>query len=397
MAKNKKTSSDSITHELGTFPYNQILARDSDNVRQVSMGNLEDLAKRIKAVGLLQPIGIYVIENPTSDDVSDEELEAMGLEEMPDKIGLLRYGFRRYYAIGLLREKNANFLTEVPVTFLATEDAEDTVTGIVQNIGENLDREQLTPGELAERFFLMEEAGMKHDEIAEKIGRSPGYVQTLIRLKKNLIDEAFEKFYEGDLTYDVSRAVLDAGRKAAKKAKEDGEDKETQDAAAAKAQKSSLARALKAIANNDEGSQKKRGAEAAATGEAGNPKPTKKVLNDKLEELKELIKEEKTPELKTAIAMLDWVLGNRTNSPIGSRLVRKAEKEEEKPAKKTKAVEKPAAKKAKAKPAKAEKPPKSAKKGNGDADDDEEEAPKKAKGKKAPPPKPKVGKNKKAA
>lgn len=355
----KKNKKPDIMHQQGLFPFELILARDEDNVRQVSIGNIEDLATSIRTKGLLHPIGISVIENPTSDDLTEEDLEIMGLEEMPDRVGILRYGFRRFYAIAEIRSEDSSFFEDgVPVTQLG-KDADD-FTGAVQNITENLDREQITPGELAERLSLLAEGGKSATEIAERINRSVTYVSGLLRLKKNLIDEAFEAFFEGALTYDVARVVSDQGRAAAKEVKEAGGDKDEQQAANAKAQRSALKRAQAALEKVTEGSTKKLGVKAAAQGD-GPTKPSKKVLTEKVEELSALKGESRTPEVKAVLAALEWVLGTRASCPAVGPKKARASKEEQPPAKAKKSKkapadddeEEPAPKKKRGRPAKA--------------------------------------------
>lgn len=374
MAKKSKKSK-SLAHTQGLFPYVNILARDADNVRQTSMGDIQELSESIVRNGLLEPIGILLIEKPTSDDISAEDLEMMGLEEIPDQVGILRYGFRRYAAIGLALAEDENLFSEgVPVVFLAAD--ADEVTGVAQNISENLDRENITPGELAERLSVMAET-MAPADIAARIGRSPTYVSGLLRLKKQLIEDAWNEFYGGSLSFDVANVIAKSGRDAAKEAKEEGEDKDTQTAANEKAQKSALKRALAALASVKDGAKNKRGVKAAAEGGEGSPRPSKKKIADQLSSLKRLKKTEKTPEIKAVIAALEWVTGEKADMPFEGA----PEPEAEKPAKKEKAA--PAKK---GKPAKATKPAKKAKAVKEEEEDEEEEETPKKKAKTPPKP-----------
>ncbi|MFV0556437.1 MAG: ParB/RepB/Spo0J family partition protein [Lactovum sp.] len=113
---------------------------------------LEELAKSIQANGILQPI----IVRPS---------KIIGYE--------LLAGERRFLA-----SKKAG-LKEVPAIIRNYDDQQMRVLALL----ENLQRENLNPIEEANSLLnLTEKSGLKHEEIAEIIGKSRAYVSNLIRL-----------------------------------------------------------------------------------------------------------------------------------------------------------------------------------------------------------------------
>lgn len=123
---------------------------------------LRDLAESIRMYGLLQPLVVTRRERQTDEGGLVVEYELIS-------------GERRLRASKLLG------LTQVPAIIRA--DSDDARVKLELAIIENLQREDLNPVERARSFQqLVSEFGLKHVEIARKIGKSREYVSNSIRL-----------------------------------------------------------------------------------------------------------------------------------------------------------------------------------------------------------------------
>ncbi len=123
---------------------------------------LRDLAESIRMYGLLQPLVVTRRERQTDDGGLVVEYELIS-------------GERRLRASKLLG------LQQVPAIIRA--DTDDARVKLELAIIENLQREDLNPVERARSFQqLVTEFGLKHVEIARKIGKSREYVSNSIRL-----------------------------------------------------------------------------------------------------------------------------------------------------------------------------------------------------------------------
>lgn len=283
------------TGAVGFFPADAIIARIEDNQRTVYdeeyiKGLAEDLAIR----GLLEPVGLTIVD---SDSLSEADRELLGEEgDLPEKVGVIRYGFQRWQAIQYLAEHNEkaydkHFGEGVPyVQRMGNE--ENKVEAIFDNLRENMGRKDLTPAELAESFHkLRTDHGLSTDQIASQVGKSKGYVAMLVNLKKKLSPDAWGAFYEGKLTFDAARLVVMA------------EDP-------AKALKAALKSAEK---SEEEGLQTKRGQKDAIKEAGGSGRPSAKMVKEKLEELGEV----DSPNLfqQGVTEALRWVAGDRKHFP----------------------------------------------------------------------------------
>ncbi|MEK7597004.1 MAG: ParB/RepB/Spo0J family partition protein [Patescibacteria group bacterium] len=142
------------THKIRPNPYQPRHEFDEAGLR--------DLAESIRMYGLLQPLTVTRTEIPKEDGGLAVEYELIS-------------GERRLRAAKLLG------LEHVPAIIRANSD--DARVKLELAIIENLQREDLNPVERARSFNqLSEEFGLKHIQIAQKIGKSREYVSNCIRL-----------------------------------------------------------------------------------------------------------------------------------------------------------------------------------------------------------------------
>jgi ParB family chromosome partitioning protein len=137
---------------------------------------IDSLASSIREVGILQPIVVR---------------KAIGGYE-------LIAGERR------LRAARRAGLATVPVVVRDTEDADTLREALIENIH----REDLGPIELAEAFRqLLEELGLKQEELAERIGVSRSHVANTIRLLQLPLDVQ-QLLTDGKIQAGHARALL---------------------------------------------------------------------------------------------------------------------------------------------------------------------------------------------
>lgn len=130
--------------------------------REFDEGALRDLSESIRMYGLLQPLVVTRTELQKEDGGLVVEYELIS-------------GERRLRASKLLG------LQQVPAIIRANSD--DARVKLELAIIENLQREDLNPVERARSFNqLAEEFGLKHIQVAQKIGKSREYVSNSIRL-----------------------------------------------------------------------------------------------------------------------------------------------------------------------------------------------------------------------
>lgn len=116
---------------------------------------IEELAKNIEEIGLLQPIRVAHKE--------------------PDRYVLIA-GERRLRAVQQLG------WTHIPAIVAR---AEDVGMWTIEMVSENIQRQDLTPWEEAAAYSQLIDAGMTLADVARYIGRSIGYVSVLIKLAKH--------------------------------------------------------------------------------------------------------------------------------------------------------------------------------------------------------------------
>ena len=122
---------------------------------QFHQETLEELAGSIKTYGLLQPL--VVRQHPDGDRAKYQIIA----------------GERRYHACKLAG------LEAVPVVIKSMDDAEVRQVALI----ENLQRENITPMEEALVLKqILEETGLSHRDLGERIGKTKAYVEQRVRL-----------------------------------------------------------------------------------------------------------------------------------------------------------------------------------------------------------------------
>jgi ParB family chromosome partitioning protein len=144
---------------------------------EFDQGALDALAASIDGVGLLQPI----LVRPSGDGY------------------VLVAGERRLRAV--------RQLGHAEIAAVIREEADDA-TNLTEALVENLQREDLNPLEEAAAYQqLLEDIGMTHEEIAERVGRSRSAVTNTIRLL-GLPMQIQKLVISGDLAAGHARALL---------------------------------------------------------------------------------------------------------------------------------------------------------------------------------------------
>ena len=155
--------------------------------REFDEAALRDLAESIRMYGLLQPLVVTRTESVKEDG---------GLAVSYELIS----GERRLRASKLLG------LQQVPALIRANTD--DARVKLELAIIENLQREDLNPVERARSFKqLVEEFGLKHTQIAAKIGKSREYVSNTIRLLA-LPQDILDALSQGKISEGHARPLL---------------------------------------------------------------------------------------------------------------------------------------------------------------------------------------------
>jgi ParB family chromosome partitioning protein len=155
--------------------------------REFDEARLKDLSESIRMYGVLQPLVVTRSEVITQDGGISTEYELIS-------------GERR------LRASKLAGLREVPALIHAN--ADDAKTKLEIAIIENLQREDLNAVERARAFKrLADEFGFKHDQIADKVGKSRVYVTNTLRILA-LPDDMLNALSEGKITEGHTRPLL---------------------------------------------------------------------------------------------------------------------------------------------------------------------------------------------
>lgn len=155
--------------------------------KEFDEAKLNDLAKSIRQYGVLQPLVVSrtEVEKPDGGMMAEYELIA---------------GERR------LRASKLAGVREVPV--LIRQGYDDDKTKLELAIIENLQREDLNPIDRAKAFDqLIKQFGFKHQEVADKVGKSREYVSNTVRLL-TLPEEFQQGLAEGKITEGHCRPLL---------------------------------------------------------------------------------------------------------------------------------------------------------------------------------------------
>ncbi|MDE1925370.1 MAG: ParB/RepB/Spo0J family partition protein [Patescibacteria group bacterium] len=155
--------------------------------KEFDEAKLADLARSIRQYGVIQPLTVSRKEIQKDEGGISTEYELIA-------------GERR------LRAAKIAGVREVPV--LIREGLDDDKTKLELAIIENLQREDLNPIDRAKAFAqLADEFGFKHNQIAEKIGKSREYVSNTIRLLQ-MPQEMQDALSEGKISEGHTRPLL---------------------------------------------------------------------------------------------------------------------------------------------------------------------------------------------
>lgn len=165
---------------VASLPINQIVASPSNPRKHFDEGYLAELAETIKAHGVLQPITVR--PNP---------IDTNGIWPYELVVGECRW-----------RASKLAGLTDIPAFWRELDDKQVLEIQVI----ENLQRRDVHPLEEAEGYdMLMKRHGYLAEQIADKIGKSKGYVYARLKLIA-LCRIARDAFYDGKL--DASTALL---------------------------------------------------------------------------------------------------------------------------------------------------------------------------------------------
>jgi len=174
------------TVSLKEVPFEHIECDVDFNARK-DYEDIEELANSIQSAGLLEPIG--VVANPKKSGQY-----------------FVGYGFRRYKAICLIREKlGPEAFAEVPCVI-----KQCTLQDLKQlNLIENLDRKSLKPHEISNAIIGMVNAGLEQRDIAARLGRPQSWVSYHYKVGTKLNVTAAKAFEEGELTLEQALYIAD--------------------------------------------------------------------------------------------------------------------------------------------------------------------------------------------
>ena len=155
--------------------------------REFDEQKLADLSRSIRQYGVIQPLTVSRVEVQKADGGLATEYELIA-------------GERR------LRAAKLAGIREVPVLIRAGQD--DDKTKLELAIIENLQREDLNPIDRAKAFErLTKEFNFKHQEVAEKVGKSREYVSNTLRLL--MLPESMQQaLSEGKIAEGHTRPLL---------------------------------------------------------------------------------------------------------------------------------------------------------------------------------------------
>ncbi len=155
--------------------------------REFDEARLKDLAESIRMYGILQPLTVTRKEFEKPDGGLGVEYELIA-------------GERR------LRASKIAGLQQVPVLIRSGE--QDDKVKLELAIIENLQREDINSVDRARAFKrLADEFGMKHIQIAEKVGKSREYVSNTLRIL-DLPEEILNSLSEGKISEGHTRPLL---------------------------------------------------------------------------------------------------------------------------------------------------------------------------------------------
>ncbi len=156
----------------------EIVPNPNQPRKRINQAELDELAKTLHTVGLIEPIVVRKIKN-------EERYEIIS-------------GERRFQAC-----KKAGF-KKIPAMIKQVNDIQALEMGIIENI----QREELNPIEEARAYqALLDKTGQKPIQIAEKVGKDRTTITNLLRLLK-LPDQVLEIIEHGQMSAGQARPLL---------------------------------------------------------------------------------------------------------------------------------------------------------------------------------------------
>ena len=164
-------------HSIADIPINQIVANPFQPRVEFDDETLEELAESIKIHGIIQPITVRKI------------------------------GFEKYEIISGERRTRASILAGkniIPAYVRLADDQQMLEMALIENI----QREELNAIEISVSFQrLLEECGLKQEQLGERVGKKRSTVNNYLRLLK-LPDEIQLAIKNGDLMMGHARALI---------------------------------------------------------------------------------------------------------------------------------------------------------------------------------------------
>lgn len=179
-----------VSNDVLMIPVASIIVDEEWNPRKNYQGadekrdSLEDLKRSIEKRGLLQPVMV----RKTEDEEGNAAYQLIA-------------GFRRMRAVQALG------LDVVPATVREVDEPE----ALVDNVVENVQREQLSPAELAEALFRLSEMEMSGNVISKRVGLSKAYVNFLVAIRRKATPGLWEAFEQGKATVNQAYKAVGAG------------------------------------------------------------------------------------------------------------------------------------------------------------------------------------------
>lgn len=176
--------------DMRVLPLDEIVESKRNTRTNYNPVKLQELADSIKATGVHQPI----LVRPLPASRLQDSFENFPKGKRPG--WEIVAGHRRFRASRMAGK------TTIPALVRRLDDAQALKAQLI----ENLQRDDLHPMEEAEGYArLIEETGLKKEDVGEQIGKSRSYVYGRLKLLE-LCQEARKAFYEGSV--DASRALM---------------------------------------------------------------------------------------------------------------------------------------------------------------------------------------------
>lgn len=163
-------------NDIKNIDIGKIIPKEDQPRKSFDDGSLKDLSKSIETHGVLQPILVRI---------SGDKYEIIA-------------GERRYRASRLARLEN------IPAIVMDVDSENAAKLALIENV----QREDLNPIEEARAYKqLMNDFKLKHEELANAIGKSRAYISNSLRLL-NLEDEVVAYLYSGQITSGHGKVLL---------------------------------------------------------------------------------------------------------------------------------------------------------------------------------------------